>query len=216
MDRNTITGLVLIFLVMIAWGYFSMPSEEERAQMRQEQARKDSLAALQSDSANQQKAAASLDTLDTKADSVEAAQESEKIQQGEADEQIAAGSIFAEAGVDSISTVVIETPLYRTTFTNKGAGPLSFTLLEHETWDQQPIQMLTDTTRSAYTLGFLTTGNFNVETRNLLFKQLTPQKNIQVDEDGQAQLKYVLAVSPEKRIIYTYTFYGDKYDFDLN
>lgn len=214
MDRNTITGLALIFLVMIAWGYFSMPSKEERAQMA-EQARQDSVAAL--NLANQQKAAASLDSLQSKPDTLQPNQPAgQGLQQDSTRSQIPANSVFAKTGVDSIATVVIKTPLYRTTFTNKGAGPLSFTLLEHETWDQHHIQMLTDTLRSAYTLGFLTTGNFNVETRNILFKQATPQNKIQLEEGETAQLKYVLPVSQNKRIVYTYTFYGDSYSFDLN
>lgn len=224
MDRNTITGLILIFLVMIAWGYFSMPSEEERAQMRAEQAHQDSLAALKADTlqmangsqqaenGERQTAVVSVDSLQIKPEK----SDNDSLRQTQAQEQISEGSIFAEATVDSISTVIIKTPNYRTTFTNKGAGPLSFTLLEHETWNHQPIQMLTDTTKSAYTLGFLTTGNYNIETRNLLFKQVFPQDKIILKEGETAQLKYALPVSEDKRIVYTYTFYGDSYNFDLD
>ncbi len=211
MDRNTITGLILIFLVMIAWGYFSMPSEEELARRQAEQARQDSIAAIQADTGNQRVEQVPADTS-----SGQISPQAEELQQGRADEEVPAGSIFAQTGVDSISTVVVETPIYRTSFTNKGAGPRSFTLLEHETWDHQQIQMITDTTQSVYTLGFLTTGNFNVETKNLLFRQVTPQSSIQLQEGETAQLKYVLPVGEDSGITYTYTFYGDSYNFDLD
>lgn len=43
MDRNTITGLVLIVLILFGYQYLTMPSAEERARMQREQ---DSIAAL--------------------------------------------------------------------------------------------------------------------------------------------------------------------------
>ncbi|NIU02120.1 MAG: hypothetical protein GWN01_14805, partial [Nitrosopumilaceae archaeon] len=47
MDRNTVTGLLLIFVITIAWAWFTMPSEEELAQRQAEQAAQDSIAAAQ-------------------------------------------------------------------------------------------------------------------------------------------------------------------------
>lgn len=43
MDRNTITGLVLIVLILFGYQYLTMPSAEELARMQREQ---DSIAAL--------------------------------------------------------------------------------------------------------------------------------------------------------------------------
>lgn len=37
MDRNSIIGLSLIFLIVVGWGYFSQPSPEELAQMKKQQ-----------------------------------------------------------------------------------------------------------------------------------------------------------------------------------
>lgn len=211
MDRNTVTGLVLIFLVMLAWGYFSMPGKKKRAQMRAKQAQQDSLAQVKKDSINQQTARAPADTLSNKSKS-----NNKQFHKQQPGQQASKGSIFAQASVGHESTVVIKTPLYKTTFTNQGAGPLAFTLLKHETWDGQPVQMLTDTTKSAYTLGFLTTNNYNVETRNLLFKQVTSKDTIRVKEGEKAQLKYVLPVDANSKLVYTYTFYGGSYNFDLD
>jgi len=47
LDKNTATGFVLIFLLMLGWFYFTMPSEEELAQQRREQAAQDSLAQIE-------------------------------------------------------------------------------------------------------------------------------------------------------------------------
>ncbi len=230
MDRNTVTGLILIFLVMIAWGYFSMPSEEEIARRKAEQARQDSIAALagegrretadgkrETGNGRRQTADGRRQTADGQTtDSLTTTSTQQTLQEEEREDEIQSGSIFAQASLDSTSTVVIKTPLYRTTFTNEGAGPLSFTLLQHETADHQPIQIIADTAKSAYSLGFLTSNNYNIETKNLLFKQVTQEDVIRLQEGETAQLKYVLPVAEDKRIVYTYTFYGDSYNFDLD
>lgn len=35
MDKNTITGLVLIFLILIGFSYFTRPNEEQLKEIRQ-------------------------------------------------------------------------------------------------------------------------------------------------------------------------------------
>ena len=48
-DRNTVTGLILIFLFTLAWFYYTAPSPEQIAQQQREQAVRDSIAAAQTD-----------------------------------------------------------------------------------------------------------------------------------------------------------------------
>ncbi len=48
MDRNTITGLVLIFLILITFSYFNKPSQKEIDAMKQ---RRDSIARVEADRA---------------------------------------------------------------------------------------------------------------------------------------------------------------------
>jgi YidC/Oxa1 family membrane protein insertase len=47
LDRNTVTGLILIFFIMMAWAYYAMPSEEDLQRQREEQALQDSLAQME-------------------------------------------------------------------------------------------------------------------------------------------------------------------------
>ena len=75
MDRNTVTGLILILIVMVAWAYFTMPTEQELKERQAEQARQDSIAAVQADS--QQAARQSADSAQSQAPSSKETQLSE-------------------------------------------------------------------------------------------------------------------------------------------
>lgn len=196
---------------MIAWAWFSMPTQEELERRKTEQARQDSIAAIQADSqaqANQQQQAQAADTSTS----------DKGTQVGESQDEDAPQpmGMFSRASQQDTSAIMVETPLYRSKFTNLGAGPATFTLKEYETWDHKPIQMIDDTTRSAYTLGFLTDENYNVETEKLLFEQITPGQSLTLQESDTTQLKYALNITDDKRILYTYTLYGDAYEIDLD
>ncbi len=150
---------------MVAWSYFTMPSEQELQQRKAEQARQDSIAAAQTDSmSTQQQTAPAVDSSSGQADA--------ELSSDTQNEPVEMGA-FSAASVEDTTETTVETPLYKATFTNVGAGPAQITLKEHETWDHQSIRMIKDTTQSAYSLGFLTNQNYNVETDELVFEPLT-------------------------------------------
>ena len=226
MDRNTVTGLILIFLIMLAWFYVTMPSQEEM-QRRQaaEQARQDSIAAAQADTLNRQQQTAEgpaggdqpgqpQPQSQEQADSQGQARQPQTLR-AERQEPQEMG-MFKRAGVSDTSYVTVETPLYTVEFTNLGAGPKQVTLKEYETWNHRPVQIIADTTRSAYSLGFLSNENYNIETDGILFEQLTPGDAIQLNNGETKELRYALNLENGGRIVYTYTLSGDAYELDLS
>ena len=217
MDRNTVTGLILILIVMVAWAYFTMPTEEEMQRRQAEQARQDSVAAAQADDPRQ--AEADTQVGNTRQAPQPEAEESQKAQTqtvGPDEAKKPEMGMFSEASISDTSEIVVETPLYRATFTNVGAGPSQITLRDYETWDHKPVHMLRDTSQSTYSLGFLTSENYNVETEKLVFEPLTDADSISVSEGDSAQVKYALNISDGKRIVYTYTLNGDSHQFGLD
>lgn len=202
MDRTTVTGLILIFLLMMGWAYFTMPNPEELQRQRVEQARQDSLAQLQA-------------TPDPESEETLAA-EWNGDQSSENGEPTAFTGSIGQTGVTDTLTTIIETPLYRAIYTNVGAGPSSYELLHHNTWDQRPVQLISDTTRSAYSLGFLSNENYNVETRNLLFEALHSDTSLQLTDGEQGTLQYRLPLQQGGHILFTWTFHADKYEIDLD
>lgn len=203
MDKNTVIGFSLIFILMLGWFYFTLPSEQEIAEQRRQQAIQDSLAAVEQFENNQ--------FADTQTPVTQ-----QNIQSIEEEQTPATAGMFS-VGQDSIqSEFTIQTPRYTAVFTNLGAGPSSFTLSDHQTWAGQPIQMIDDTTRSAYNTGFLTTENYNVDTNQLLFQQITSGSSLLLEEGEIEELSYALDLGSGRQLVYTYTFYGGTYEIDLD
>lgn len=204
MDKNTVIGFSLIFLLMLGWFYFTMPSEEQLAEQRRQQAIQDSLAMVQE-----------MEDV-TFAEQDDTAAPSETFIEDAEEEDVAPAGMFGVVQ-DSIQTeFTVETPLYSAIFTNKGAGPSKFLLKTHLTWDGQPVQLVGDTTRSAYNTGFLTTENYNIETQNLIFRQVNAGNSVTVAEGDSKELTYVLDLEDGRRLEYTYTFFGNNYEVDLD
>ena len=190
---------------MIGWFYFTMPSEEQLAEQRRQQAVQDSLAAIEQAEIPEETSPSYTPTNQPSLAETPSGAENEQT-----------AGIFS-AYQDSVETeFLVETPLYKVIFTNRGAGPAKFILHDHLTWAGQPVQMIEDTSRSAYNIGFLTTENYNVETRNLLFDQVTPGTGFTVSEGNSRELSYSLNVGDGRQIVYTYTFNADKYEIDLD
>lgn len=206
---------------MVAWAYVSMPTEEELRQRQAEQARQDSIAAAQADTASRNLEGQDTGQGGTPPDeTVQSGQQQagggagQRISQ-EQEETPGDMGMFSEASLSDTTDLIVSTPLYRAVFTNLGAGPRKLTLKDHHTWDDRPLQMIRDTSRSAYALGFLTTGNYNVESRHLLFEQDTGADSLVVREGEQQTLTYALNLENGGQIRYEYTLYGDSHRMDL-
>jgi len=193
---------------MIAWTYYSMPTEQALQQRKAEQTHQDSVAAT---GANAQQ----LDK-DIIREAKGKDQESQTPHVAEDRDKRAEMGIFAGASVSDTSNIVIDTPLYKATFTNVGAGPSRIFFKNYETWDHKPVQMIKDTTESAYALGFLSRENHNVETDELVFEQLTEGDTLSIGPGETTEIKYALTIRNGKRLVYTYTLYGDFHQMDLD
>lgn len=189
---------------MMGWFFFTMPSEEELARQQQDRATQDSLAQIEQ---NRQDSLEELRQPEREEPSIreERQQETETTQQG----------LFATSNVTEQTEFEVSTPLYTIIFTNKGAGPSSYILKEYDTWAGHPIQLIDDTTRSAYNIGFLSTENYNVETQDLLFRQTTSGSSMNITEGRENQVSYVLELEDDRQVQVTYTMNGDNYEVDV-
>jgi len=166
MDRNTIIGLTLIFLVFLAWQQFLTPSAEELAEqqrqdsLRIEQQRLDSIAKVQSQ----------LDTTTTADTLVNTIPDSVKVAG-----MTGAYGAFAPSAVGKAEDVLLENDVFRITFTSKG-GRIKEVLLKKyfemsgndET--QEPLLLMDDeNNRFEYLLPVPGTSNGTVATSELYF-----------------------------------------------
>lgn len=204
MDRNTVTGLILIFFIMMAWAYWAMPDEEQLRQQREERALQDSLALVERQ----------LDEAEEDESDAPAGPGDQVTIPGQPDGAPVMGMFRTGQVTDTVRTVV-ETPRYRAVFTNLGGGPAIYELKRHRTWDQHPVQMITDTSRSAYALGFLSAENYNIETNQLLFRALDERDRIELNGNSRETLSYALELENGGQIVYNYTFHANRYEIDL-
>jgi YidC/Oxa1 family membrane protein insertase len=207
LDKNTATGFALIFVLMLGWFYFTMPSEEELANQRREQAAQDSLAQIEQ---NRQDSIAQMDATN---EPEERQQPSISEEQDDAPE---VRGLFANSQVTEESEIEVATPLYTVTFTNRGAGPNSFILNDYNTWDGRPVQLIADTAHSAYNIGFLSTDNYNVETQNILFRQVTSGSSMRISSGEQREIRYELELEDGRQVVVTYLLNGSNYEIDVD
>jgi YidC/Oxa1 family membrane protein insertase len=198
LDRNTVTGLLLIFVVFLVWMWYTMPSPEELERQSRERAVRDSLRAVQAEQ---------FDQFDE--------QITREIELSETDPASALGMFETAAAGDTL-LFTVETPKYTAIFTSVGGGPAVMTLQEHRKYDGSLVQLISDTTRSAYSLGFLSTQNYDIETDRLLFRQITPGSGVRIGDGESTTLEYVLEVENGRRLYFTYTFTGSQYEFDID
>ena len=201
MDRNAVIGFILIFLLLLAWMWVTTPDPEELERRQAErEARQDTLT----------------EEVDPQQPDEEADPDELEVEEDEEGEPVF-GVFDAYTATDTVETVV-RSPRYEITFTTVGGGPAKYRLLRHQHWDSSgPVQLIPDTTRSAYALEFISTENYRVETDQLMFEQLTPENEIVLEGDDQAELQYALTLEDGSRLIYTYRFHGDRHrvDFDV-
>lgn len=195
MDRNTVIGFLLIFGLMLAWMYSTMPSQEELERQRQERLAQDTLTE---------------ETLDPQTDP------EMEVEEVESSVDRPSLGIFGHTAVTDTVSTWVETPLYQARFTNLGGGPASFHLNRHNLWDTGRVQLMSDTTRSAYSLEFLSTENYNIETDDLLFRPVSHPASLSLEEGESTTLQYEFELEDGERIIYTYTIDGDSYQILLD
>jgi YidC/Oxa1 family membrane protein insertase len=187
---------------MLGWFYFTMPSEEELAKQQEQQALQDSLAQIEQ---SQQDSIAALEAPEPDQ------KEKETVIREEQDKAPQAKGLFAQSTVLQEKELVVQTPLYTATFTNRGGGPNSFILNKYDTWDGQPVQLISDSTHSAYNIGLLSTDNYNIETQNILFSQVTKGSSINIGKGDQREIQYELSLEDGRKVVITYTLNGNNY-----
>lgn len=198
MDKNTITGLVLICAIMIGFGYFSSPSKEER---EAEQHRIDSLRTVQANKNLQEELAR---------------KEAEQKRNVQIDSSaiIAQMGSFANAMKGESRLVSIENNLMRIKISNKGGRVYSAEIKNYTTYGGSPL-VLFEGDQNTFGLQFWGNNN-NIETNNLYFVPSTTDSTI-IATDASQSLTMRLLTSETSYIDYIYTIEPDSYllNFDI-
>lgn len=214
MDRNTITGLVLIFAILIVYSIWMAPDSEEVARRQQVQ---DSLQQVQ-----------------LVEDSLRRIQEAEILAAAEQDRSLA---IVADTNLPTDSSFVpeslrsqfgafatlaqgnprewvVETPYLKLHFSNKGARISQAQLKRFQTWDSLPL-ILFGGDSAYYNFSFFS-ANRLINSEDLFFTlQNPPEETVSIEENDSLRLVFRAypgeAENSEAYIELAYTIYGNDY-----
>ncbi|HLV52522.1 MAG TPA: hypothetical protein VKY29_00775, partial [Cryomorphaceae bacterium] len=138
MDRNSVVGLILIAILLVAYSLYNQPSEEEIAAR---QRALDSAAAVAAEEEAEQRAreAASYSETATPApDSTTTANDSITTAAKNAEMQAKYG-VFAAVADGEESLITVETDRMVVQFSNRGGVPVQAVLKEFNTYDSLPL-----------------------------------------------------------------------------
>jgi YidC/Oxa1 family membrane protein insertase len=191
MDKNTITGFVLMLFIIIGFSWLNKPSEKQQ-QATRIQNQNDSIAL-----AIQQKAAIQADTTAsfTQKDSTQTSTSDTT------DQKLKFGT-FASLTQGENRHSTIENDNMELTMSSKGGRIASVRLKKFVTCDSLPL-ILFDEKESNFGFSFFTSDNRLVNTKDLYFKQ--------VPSNNPLQFIYRLAISDTTWMDFVYTLKKDDY-----
>jgi YidC/Oxa1 family membrane protein insertase len=163
MDKNTITGLALIFVILITFSYLNQPSKSDiEAAKRQS----DSIAQVETEKARlaETEALTAKQTLETKAASVSS--DSTTIAGGESELKSLYG-VFSEAAKGTERFITLENNLLKVRVSTKGGKIYSVELKDYKRFNKEPL-VLFDGDQNRFGLNFFSQ-NKSIQTDQFFF-----------------------------------------------
>lgn len=222
MDRNTLTGFILIALILIGYTYFTSPSEEEKERMRQKrdsiaqvekqkQAEAEALLAQEADSAK--KVEAKIKETNSQNDSLLASdQTSDSAKTQMLQDQF---GVFADAAKGEDKEIVIENEVMKVFLSAKGGRPVRVQLKEYDTYSGEPLYLF-DEDSSQFNFNFFYRNRL-LNTEDFYFEPTSSSFSISGEEQQTVSMR-LYAGSDDRYLELKYGLTGDSYlmDFTVN
>ena len=237
MDKNTITGLILIFVIFIGFSIYSTSqknkafekaiavAESDYKNGNLEAARTEYVNALRLNP-NQPDAIAKINEINLKLgntpekqnpDSLNAKQATSGtpvISSTSANTDINQYGVFAQSAAGENDFITLENNKIELKISLKGGRVYSARLKDYKTFDAKPLILFSGDS-TIFGFDFFTSDNKAVKTNNLFFKPVADQKSYNVVSRPESVVLR-LSAGDDKYIEYKYTLAPDKYSVDLN
>lgn len=206
MDRNSITGIVLICIVLFVFTWFNQPSKE---QLEAQKKYNDSIALVEKKKELQFKQNQPAATVLAKAQEVA----KDTLLNDSAQQTVLAEKYgqFAAASTGEEKSIVLESDLLKLTLSNKGGAIKRVELKKYKTSDGRPL-VLNDGDSSVFNLNFFS-DNKTISTGDFYFT--LPEKGITVTGAESKSVSVKLPAGDGKYLEYVYTLKGDDYRVGL-
>ncbi len=237
MDKNTITGIILIFAIFIGFSIYNgsqrnksyqkaiLVAESHYAKGELETARAEYINALRY-KPNEPEALAKINEISLKlgigietpkADTIVSKQS-----KTETPATVAPGKptdinqygVFAQSAIGENEFITLENNKVELKISTKGGRVYSARLKDYRTYDSLPLILFSGDS-TVFGLNFFTADNKAVQTNNLYFKLASDKKSFIVNSQPQSVILRLMA-GDDKYIEYKYTLAPDKYIVDFN
>ena len=193
MDRQSILGYILIFLLLVVWMWVNSPKQTEQA----EQAKSVPTQTARQDSAKR------LDTL--------------RAQVKETGQANPLGKFFAGRDKRVDRTITIETDLYIAEISLKGGLIKRWELKKYKTWDGHPVQLIDYKKTGDLSLLFATSDGRLINTHDLYFDvALTEPAHRLIGGDEEYTLNLALPATSGGQIVKTLRFKNGEYGLGVD
>jgi YidC/Oxa1 family membrane protein insertase len=239
MDRNTITGLILIFLIFIGFGVYNNSSrnktfektvtvaEADYANGNLEKAREEFIDALKI-KPQDPKAVAKLNEINLKlgnniqsekTDTAKTVAQTNQPVVNAAENNIPeAGKlgVFSASATGENDFITLENNKVAVKISLKGGRVYSVNVKDYKTFDSKPVVLFSGDS-TVFGFNFFTSDNKAIQTNNLYFKPVGEEKSYNAEKEAKSVMLR-LPAGDDKYIQYKYTLAPDKYmvDFEVS
>lgn len=237
MDKNTITGIILIFLIFIGFSIYNTNrtnkefekvvavAESEYLKGDFESAREDYTNALRI-KPNQPQALARINEINLKLGNTPEKQKSDSLNASQTNSlvpgtnttapstDVSQYGVFAQDASGANDFITLENNLIELKISLKGGRVYSARLKDYKTFDAKPLVLFSGDS-TIFGFNFFTADNKAVQTNNLYFKPVSDVKSVKVGSQPESVVLRLTA-GDDKYIEYKYTLAPDKYVVDFN
>jgi YidC/Oxa1 family membrane protein insertase len=237
MDRNTVTGLILIFLIFIGFSLYNSNkvnkafekaltvADADYAKGNLETARTEYIDALRFKQ-NQPDALAKINEINLKLGNTPEKQKSDSLGVQQPNTAVSETKptslktdinqygVFAQTAIGENDFITLENNKIELKISFKGGRVYSARLKDYKTFDARPLILFSGDS-TVFGFNFFTNDNKAVQTNNLFFKPVSDTKSYKVGSQPESVVLRLFA-GDDKYIEYKYTLAPDKYAVDFN
>jgi len=208
MDKNSVIGLIIIAILLVAYSIYTNPNDTEPV-VGNQVADSLSVNGADTEASSEGEETASievetsvLDTLPPDTGSKEDVTEMLKGRYG----------VFASSAKGEEKKIKVKTNLLEISFSNKGGIPVMANLLKYTTYDSMPLVLFTEET-AKMTFDFTYPSLGNLSTSDFYYQ--TEATDTELNGDESKQFIFTLPLEGGRKIETVYTIAGNKYDIGM-
>lgn len=212
MDRNYITGLILIVAIVFAWTVFFAPDQEEKSKDN-----KDKISTKEDKKNKKSKDKKIKDTVNLNDTLKVASDDTSKTDSIVVTKKPANGKknygIFSNLTAGKSETIKVKTDVFKGQISTKGGFFEDLFLSQHKTFEQKPLPLFKKNEKNAFSVQFAH-NNKIIDTKDLFFT--SKLKSLTVKGEKKKSIALTAKIAANKFIEQKFTFTGNSYEIQYS